>query len=182
MRSILRSRFPRTALALLSFLWIGLIFLQWSKALTASTQDYHYRGDIGRYLATITGGKGTLFLEPAGYIPYFSGLRTDDEIGLVSDRATWFMEHDPASWWFAYVAAQHPDYIVERAGFDRYTTLEGCTLTPDQQRWFNQHYRLLRRFHYVSAAYHPSPLLQKILAKGTIEDYLVFVRRDVGVP
>ena len=30
----------------------GLGFMQWTKALAGSTQGYHYRGDIGRYLAT----------------------------------------------------------------------------------------------------------------------------------
>jgi hypothetical protein len=173
-------RFRWAAITLLAVVWIGLAFMQWTKAFTASAQDYHYRGDIGRYLATVSRGRGTLFLEPAGLIPYYSGLRTDDEIGLVSDRATYFMEHDPPRWWFDYVSTQHPDYIVERASFDHYSTIEGYTLAPDQQRWFNAHYRLLRRFHYVPAAYHPSPVLQRILAMGPMEDYLVFERRDTG--
>jgi hypothetical protein len=181
-RGALRIRFRWTAVTLLAIVWIGLAFMQWTKAFTAATEDYHYRGDIGRYLGTVSRGRGTLFLEPAGLIPYFSGLRTDDEIGLVSDRATYFMEHDPARWWFDYVSTEHPEYIVERAIFDHYSTLEGYTLAPDQQRWFNAHYRLLRRFHYVPAAYHPSPVLQRILALGPIEDYLVFVRRDITAP
>ncbi len=179
-RGVLRMRFRWAAITLLAIVWIGLAFMQWTKAFTASAQDYHYRGDIGRYLATVSRGRGTLFLEPAGLIPYFSGLRTDDEIGLVSDRVTYFMEHDPPRWWFDYVSTQHPDYIVERASFDHYSTIEGYTLAPDQQRWFNQHYRLLRRFHYRPAAYHPSPVLQRILAMGPMEDYLVFERRDTG--
>lgn len=178
-RLLLRGRFRNTAAAVLAVLWIALIFLQWTKALAASTQDYHYRGDIGRYLATISHGRGTLFLEPAGLIPYFSGLRTDDEIGLVSQRVTGFMERDPDSWWFDYVSTVQPDYIVQRAGFDEYRTIEGFTLTPDQQQWFQQHYKLLRRVHYVPAAYHPSHFLQRILAFGPIEDYLIFGRRDL---
>jgi hypothetical protein len=177
-RIISRSRFRAAGVTLLAVVWMGLVFMQWTKALAASTQDYHYRGDIGRYLATISHGQGTLFLEPAGLIPYFSGLRTDDEIGLVSSRVTDYMQRDPGAWWFDYVAAEHPDYIVERQSFDQYRTIEGYTLTPDQQRWFAAHYQLLRRVHYVPATYHPSPLLQKILAMGPIEDYLIYGRRD----
>jgi hypothetical protein len=165
-------------MALLAVVCIGLMLMQWTKALAGSTQDYHYRGDIGRYLATISHGKGTLFLEPAGLIPYFSGLRTDDEIGLVSARVTDYMRRDPDAWWFDYVATQHPDYIVERQSFDQYRTIEGYTLTPDQQRWFEAHYQLLRRVHYEPATYHPSPLLQRILAMGPLEDYLIYGRRD----
>jgi hypothetical protein len=174
-----RSRFRAGAMTLLGVVWLGLVFMQWTKALAASTQDYHYRGDIGRYLATISHGHGTLFLEPAGLIPYFSGLRTDDEIGLVSPRVTEYTQRDPNAWWFDYVAAEHPDYIVERQSFDQYRTIEGYTLTPDQQRWFDAHYVLLRRVHYVPAAYHPSPFLQRILAMGPLEDYLIYGRRDV---
>jgi hypothetical protein len=177
-RIVSRSRFRVAGMALLAVVCIGLMLMQWTKALAGSTQDYHYRGDIGRYLATISHGKGTLFLEPAGLIPYFSGLRTDDEIGLVSARVTDYMRRDPDAWWFDYVATQHPDYIVERQSFDQYRTIEGYTLTPDQQRWFEAHYQLLRRVHYEPATYHPSPLLQRILAMGPLEDYLIYGRRD----
>jgi hypothetical protein len=179
-RIVVRTRFRAAAGALIAALWIALVFMQWSKALAASTQDYHYRGDIGRYLATISHGHGTVFLEPAGLIPYFSGLETDDEVGLVSERVTESMKRDPAGWWFDYVATARPDYIVERQSFDHYSTLEGYTLSPGQQQWFNAHYRLLRRAHYVPAAYHPSPVLQKILAMGPIEDYLIYGRRDIA--
>ncbi|HEY1963292.1 MAG TPA: hypothetical protein VGG59_00105 [Acidobacteriaceae bacterium] len=175
-----RGRFPAAGMTLLAVVWIGLIFMQWTKALAGSTQDYHYRGDIGRYLATISHSQGTLFLEPAGLIPYFSGLRTDDEIGLVSARVTEYMQRNPDAWWFDYVAAEQPDYIVERQSFDHYRTIEGYTLTPDQQRWFAAHYQLLRRVHYVPSAYHPSPFLQRILAMGPIEDYLIYGRRSAA--
>ena len=178
-RIVASSRFRAAGIALLAVVWMGLMFMQWTKALAGSTQDYHYRGDIGRYLATISHGQGTLFLEPAGLIPYFSGLHTDDEIGLVSERVTESMKRDPTGWWFDYVATEHPDYIVERQSFDHFTTIEGYTLTPDQQRWFTEHYRLLRRVRYVPSAYHPSPDLQRILAMGPIEDYLIYGRRDV---
>jgi hypothetical protein len=178
-RVVMRHHFQMVGAALLAVIWIGLIFMQWTKALVLSTEDYHYRGDIGRYLATISHGQGTLFLEPAGLIPYFSGLRTDDEVGLVSSRITDFMKQDPVAWWFDYVSAVRPDYIVQRQGFDHYRTFENYTLTPDQQRWFAAHYQLIRRVHYVPAAYHPSHLLQRILAMSPLEDHLVYERRDL---
>ena len=178
-RMVMRFRFRMVSAALLAIIWLGLIFMQWTKALAASTEDYHYRGDIGRYLASLSHGQGTLFLEPAGLIPYFSGLRTDDEVGLVSSRVTDFMKQDPVAWWFDYVAGVQPDYIVQRQSFDHYRTFENYTLTPDQQRWFAAHYQLIRRVHYVPATYHRSHLLQRILAMGPLEDYLIYQRRDL---
>jgi hypothetical protein len=88
------------------------------------------------------------------------------------------MERSPNTWWFDYVVAERPDYIVERQIFDHFNTIEGYTLTPGQQRWFTAHYRVLRRVHYVPAVYHPSPFLQRILALGPLEDYLIYGRRD----
>ena len=178
-RLVIPSTFRIAAAALLAIVWIALIFLQWTNALAASTQDYHYRGDIGRYLAAISHGHGTLFLEPAGIISYFSGLRADDETGFISPRVISFMERNPDGWWFDYVSAVQPDYIVQRASFDEYRTSEGYTLAPDQQSWFHQHYALLRRVHYAPAAYHPSPFLQKILPIAPMEDYLIFARRNL---
>ncbi|MGI8770390.1 MAG: hypothetical protein ACR2JE_03035 [Acidobacteriaceae bacterium] len=167
---------------LVAMVWTGLAGLQWARALAASTQDYHYRADIGRYLREISHGQGTLFLEPAGYIPYFSGLRTDDEVGLVSNRITHYMLRDPSDWWISYVEAERPDYIVQREGFAHFETFEGYTLTPSEQRWFQEHYRLLRRVHYNPSLYHPSPYLQRILALGPMSDYLIYERRDLPPP
>ncbi|HEX6494990.1 MAG TPA: hypothetical protein VF018_05870 [Acidobacteriaceae bacterium] len=178
-RIVTKLRFRMAGAALLALIGIGLIFMQWTKAFVAATEDYHYRGDIGRYLGAVSHGQGTLFLEPAGLIPYFSGLRTDDEVGLVSSRVTDFMKQDPVAWWFDYVAGVQPDYIVQRQSFDHYRTFENYTLTPDQQRWFAAHYRLIRRVHYVPATYHSSHLLQRILAMGPLENYLVYERRDL---
>jgi hypothetical protein len=177
--SVVRLRFA--GWALVAMVWLGLAGLQWTRSLAASTQDFHYRGDIGRYLGELSHGQGTLFLEPAGYIPYYAGLYTDDEVGLVSDRITSYMLKDPrpadGSWWIAYVEADKPDYIVQREGFAHFETFEGYTLTPDEQRWFSTHYRLLRRAHYEPWVYHPSPYLRKILALGPMPDYLVYERR-----
>jgi hypothetical protein len=178
-RLLMTGTFRIAGAALLAIIWIALIFLQWTNALATSARVYHYRGDIGRYLAAISHGRGTLFLEPAGIIPYLSGLSADDETAVVSPRIVGFMERNPDSWWFDYVSTAKPDYIVQRASFDEYRTAEDYTLTPDQQSWFQQHYKLLRRAHYAPATYHPSPFLQKILALAPIEDYLIFARRDL---
>lgn len=175
-------RWRRSVWIFVAVVWTGLAALQWARSLAASTQDYHYRADIGRYLHQISHGQGTLFLEPAGYIPYFSGLRTDDEVGLVSDRVTRYMRRDPADWWISYVEAEQPAYIVQRESFAHFETFEGYTLTPEQQQWFTAHYRLLRRVHYQPSIYHPSPYLKRILALGPMTDYLIYERRDLPAP
>ena len=157
-------------------LWTGLALVQWSRSLTASTQDYHYRADIGRYLHQLSHGRGRLFLEPAGYIPYFSGLATDDEVGLVSPCILHFMQKDPAAWWMAYVETEQPTYIVQREAFDHFETFEGYTLSPEEQRWFKEHYMLLRRTHYDPLQYHNSTVSAWVLRHGAMPDYLIYER------
>lgn len=164
-------------ISLTGVLWLSFAGIQWARSLAASTQDFHYRADIGRFLQDVAHGRGRLFLEPAGYIPYYSGLWTADEVGLVAPDVTPYIQHDRGHWWIDYVKDRRPDYIVERESFAHYQTFDGQTLTPAQQAWFNGHYRLIRRTSYNPALYHPSPILQRILRMGPMPDYLVFEKR-----
>ena len=171
-----RSRYPQLAWTLICILWIGLAMLQAARSLTEATQDFHYRADIGRYLQGVSHGQGTLFLEPAGYIPFYSGLKTDDEVGLVSDRVLHYMKQDPSNWWIGYVRAENPTYIVQRESFEHYQIFNGSTLSQEDQKWFASHYLLVRRTRYDPQLYHQSPLLLKILKLGPMPDYLVYER------
>ena len=173
-----RSAHPRLVWICVGGLWVMLGCVQWSRSLTASTQDFHYRADIGRYLQQVSHGSGRLYLEPAGYIPYFSGLATDDEVGLVSGRVLQFMESYPGSWWIHYVEAEQPTYIVQRETFIHFETFEGETLSAAEQQWFQLHYHLLRRTHYEPTRYHDSKVAAWILKHGAMPDYLVYERNQ----
>ncbi len=176
-RLLARQRFRVAAGCAAAIVWAALGAMQWTKAFANATEDYHFRGDVGRYLGEVSHHQGALFLEPAGLIPYYSGLNTVDEVGLVSPSITRYMQRDPVGWWFDYVAAERPDYIVQRQSFEHYQIFQNYTLTPAQQQWFNSHYVLIRRTHYAPAAYHSSPMLRRIFALSPMEDYLVYQRR-----
>jgi hypothetical protein len=165
----------RTAAAAFSIVWLGLFLSQLVHSVRGGTEEFHYRGDVGRFLAQISGGKGTLFLEPAGYIGFYSGLRTQDEVGLVSPGIFDYMRRYPNDWWFEYVQQQRPDYLVQRESFDNFVTYQGYHLTPLQQVWFQQHYVLLRHFHYQPAIYYRSKLLKTLLRDPVFStEYLVY--------
>lgn len=55
---------------------------------------------------------GSILLEPAGIIPYYTGLYTYDEVGLVNKRVNVEMEKDGRLWWYHTVEKYHPDFIV----------------------------------------------------------------------
>jgi hypothetical protein len=144
------------------------------------TQEYHYRADVGRYLADVSHGKGTLLLEPAGYIPFFSHLHTQDEVGLVSDNILKYMKAYPASWWIEYVKNERPTYIVQRDSFKEYVTYQGYALSPSDVKWFQQHYQLLATRSYNPDAYFHNRMLRKVLTHSwTLPEYLVYESRQV---
>jgi hypothetical protein len=156
----------RSVLITVGILWFAFASVQWARSLEASTQDFHYRADIGRYLHDVSKRRGTLFLEPAGYIPYYSGLPTTDEVGLVSPEISAYIQRDRSRWWIQFVKDKLPTYIVQRESFAHFQTLDGQTLSPQEERWFISHYELIRTTHYDPVLYHHSALLRSILRLG----------------
>jgi arabinofuranosyltransferase len=70
----------------------------------------------GLELKRISGGHGTVLLEPLGHIGYISGLTVYDEVGLVSPLVARRRAGGPG-WYTDVVARLHPDYLVVRDGF-----------------------------------------------------------------
>jgi hypothetical protein len=148
--------------------------LQYFTSLNTGTQEYHYRGDVGRFLGERSHHMGTLFLEPAGLIPFYSDLKTTDEIGLVSDDILIYRLRYRNDWWIRYVENEKPTFIVQRDSFRHFTTYEGYTLTPSEIAWFENHYVKIGDFHYNPAAYYNNYLMLKLLSHGSHADYPVF--------
>jgi hypothetical protein len=160
-----------SGLAVVLVLFDGLTLVT---SLNTGTQEFHYRGDVGRYLGERSHHQGTLFLEPAGVIPFFSEIKTVDEVGLVADDVLKYMAKFPEKWWIRYVQEQQPTYIVQRGAFLRYTNYQGYTLTAEEVSWFDAHYTRIRAFHYDPALYFYSPWMVRILSHGFHQDYLVY--------
>jgi hypothetical protein len=49
------------------------------------------------------------FIEPAGYVPYFSGLKTIDEVGLVDKQIQEEIKKDKANYWINTVKKENPN-------------------------------------------------------------------------
>jgi hypothetical protein len=176
------SRFIRwTTIVAVALLWTTLAALRWSVSLNDGTQLYHYRADVGRWLHQQANPSDTLFLEPAGYIPYFANLPTTDEVGLASPEILDFKQRYPDDWWFEFVQQRQPVWLVERADMRHYETYQHQHLTPPQISWFNQHYALVRAFHYDPAQYMHSAWELRMLQHGTHADFLMYRRRESSV-
>jgi hypothetical protein len=147
---------------------------QWAYAYNWGTKEYAYRGSVGRYLAETAQPGDTLFLEPAGYIPYYSGLKTYDEVGLVSPLVVDYREAYKRRWWMEFVQDATPDWIVQRGHFRNYVTYQGYKLDDRERKWFLRNYELVKEFRYQVTDYASNPILVKLLSLGEADDYLVF--------
>jgi hypothetical protein len=78
-------------------------------------QEAQYRAAVGRFIASVAEPGDTLFLEPAGYIPYYAGLKTWDTVGLVSPEILDYRGRGDSAWWIDFVRDKRPTWIVERS-------------------------------------------------------------------
>ena len=53
-----------------------------------------------------------ILLEPAGYIPYFSGLKAIDEVGLVDKEIQTEIKKDKANYWKNTVEKRKPKVFI----------------------------------------------------------------------
>ena len=180
-RAILASR-PRARVALLLVLaiaWIGMDSMQWLVSRNIGLQEYQYRAGIGRWLHSVAKPADTLELEPAGYIPFYAGLHTYDEIGLISPTIVQYRTRYRGDWWMRFLRQKRPVWLVERENAPRHITVDGVLLSPQDAHWFDTHYTLVRHFHYSAANYLHPGLLLRLMKNGATSDYYVY--RSTGL-
>jgi len=137
-----------------------------------------YRTNIGKYLSRISKSGDVLFLEPAGYIPYYSGLKTVDEIGLTSPIVLKYKKQSPQKWWINCVVKERPMFLVQRENFVNYCTDQGYKLTANEIVWFNRNYNIIKQFRYTPEEYTHNLFLLRLLRLSSTHDYYVFKLRE----
>jgi hypothetical protein len=98
---------------------IPLFCYQLIHSIATGNGEWNYRREIGIYMDKIEPDKSQqIFLEPAGYIPYFSGLRTIDQVGLVERKHLNQIIKDAKCADFNTFAEQKPKYILYLEKFE----------------------------------------------------------------
>jgi len=165
----------RLAAAAVAIAWFGVYAIFWVLALNGEMGEYHYRGDIGRYIHKIAAPNDTLLLEPAGYIPFYAGIYTTDEIGLVSDKVLDYRYRYGGHWYIPYLKEQRPTFVLEPH--------DGTvSVSPEEWNWFLAHYEQVAGFHYNPMNYSQPRVLLRLtkLARSSASDYQVY--RSNGRP
>jgi hypothetical protein len=168
------SKVARAGYVLAGLVIAAGILAQWVYSYSWGIKEYAYRGGIGKQLAELAHEGDTLFLEPAGYIPFYSGLYTYDEAGLGSPLVMHYRNLYKTPWWMRFVEQVKPDWIVQRAQFATFTTYQGYTLTQEERGWFLENYHLEIIESYRPLDYTSNPLLLRFLEMGTADDYYIY--------
>ncbi len=104
----------------------------------------------------------------------YSGLKTYDEVGLVSPLVVHYRDVYRSRWWMEFVQDATPDWIVQRGHFREYVTYQGYQLDDNERKWFLKHYELAKEFQYQMEDFTGNPVLLSLLTLGEADDYLVF--------
>lgn len=139
-------------------------------------QESGFRASIGTDIKNRAAAADTLFLEPAGYIPYFAEIETWDTIGLASPRVLPYRQDiTNENWWFDFIQGEKPTFILERKPIhDGGAADGGYILNTSEQDWFNQAYALQNHYQYDEYLSINRGLFTPLLKLGSHSDYYLY--------
>ena len=160
------------------FWWISLLLIfyilpmaafQTVHSIATGNGEWNYRRSIGLFLKDYEKDKNQyILLEPAGYIPYFSGLKAIDEVGLVDKEIQTEIKKDKANYWKNTVEKRKPKYLL--APKNLFEGKDGS--------FYQENYRLLKEFRIKNHLNSDNKILEKIYRlKPSGTDYNLYERK-----
>ena len=160
------------------FWWISLLVIfyilpmaafQTVHSIATGNGEWNYRRSIGLFLKDYEKDKNQyILLEPAGYIPYFSGLKAIDEVGLVDKEIQAEIKKDKANYWKNTVEKRKPKYLL--APKNLFEGKDGS--------FYQENYRLLKEFRIKNHLNSDNKILEKIYRlKPSGTDYNLYERK-----
>jgi len=153
---------------LVVFYIVPMLAFQTIHAIATGNGEWNYRRGIGLFLDTFEKDKSQwILLEPAGYIPYFSGLKTIDEVGLVDKQIQTEVKKDKAHYWINTVKNRKPKYLLSYKNL-----FEGSDAA-----YYQAHYKLMKEFRIKDNLKSDNRILEKIYhLKPSGTDYNLYIR------
>ena len=160
------------------FWWISLLVIfyilpmatfQTVHSIATGNGEWNYRRSIGLFLKDYEKDKNQyILLEPAGYIPYFSGLKAIDEVGLVDKEIQAEIKKDKANYWKNTIEKRKPKYLL--APKNLFEGKDGS--------FYQENYRLLKEFRIKNHLNSDNKILEKIYRlKPSGTDYNLYERK-----
>ena len=158
--------------------WISLLIIfyilpmaafQTIHSIATGNGEWNYRRSIGLFLKDYEKDKNQyILLEPAGYIPYFSGLKAIDEVGLVDKEIQAEIKKDKANYWKNTVEKRKPKYLL--APKNLFEGKDGS--------FYQENYKLLKEFRIKNHLNSDNKILEKIYRlKPSGTDYNLYERK-----
>ncbi|GAB1346937.1 hypothetical protein [Cloacibacterium normanense] len=158
--------------------WISLLVIfyilpmaafQTIHSIATGNGEWNYRRSIGLFLKDYEKDKNQyILLEPAGYIPYFSGLKAIDEVGLVDKEIQAEIKKDKANYWKNTVEKRKPKYLL--APKNLFEGKDGS--------FYQENYQLLKEFRIKNHLNSDNKILEKIYRlKPSGTDYNLYERK-----
>lgn len=169
----------KTVFSGVCLLFIGLYGFQLVQSYTIGYMEERQRMQIAADLnSDKVSIKQSILLEPAGIIPFFTGMYTYDEVGLVNERINDEMLKDEKYWWISSVNRFQPDYILtieNKAG-------EENSLYPipaEKRGAFNESYVLVKTYPIAKIHDNAPTVLRWIYGIRPIgKDYYLYKKRN----
>ena len=160
------------------FWWISLLLIfyiipmsafQTVHSIATGNGEWNYRRSIGLFLKDYEKDKNQyILLEPAGYIPYFSGLKAIDEVGLVDKEIQTEIKKDKSNYWKNTVEKRKPKYLL--APKNLFEGKDGS--------FYQENYRLLKEFRIKNHLNSDNKIIEKIYRlKPSGTDYNLYERK-----
>ncbi|SDE24400.1 hypothetical protein [Riemerella columbipharyngis] len=151
----------------LLFYVLPMLLFQMVHSIATGNGEWNYRREIGLFLGKYEKDKNQwIFLEPAGFVPYYSGLRTIDEVGLVDKGVQQEMIKDKKDYWFNTVKDRKPKYIL---------VYRDLYQDPKHAEYYQEHYKLIKEFRvkdHLSSPYKIIETIYKLKPSGS--DYNLY--------
>jgi len=150
------------------FYILPMLAFQTIHSIATGNGEWNYRRTIGLFLNTYEKDKNQwILLEPAGYVPYFSGLKTIDEVGLVDKQIQEEAIKDKKHYWINTVEKRKPKYLLS------YNNL----FKGEDAEYYQIHYKLLKEFRVKDHLKSNNKILEKIyILKPSGTDYNLYER------
>lgn len=154
--------------SLLIFYILPMTAFQSIHSIATGNGEWNYRRSIGLFLNQYEKDKNQwILLEPAGYVPYFSGLKTIDEVGLVDKQIQEEIKKDKSNYWLNTVKNRSPKYLLSNKDL-----FEGKNAD-----YYKSEYKLLKEFRIKNHMESENRVLEKIYKlKPSGTDYNLYER------
>ena len=149
-------------LACASLVLLAMAVSREAVSITAGAECQFMSG-IGTYIKEIAQPTDTLFLEPAGNIPFYAGIKTYEEVGLSTFNVVGYRLKYGPQWWIRFLQFEKPTFLFERSQIETYSNSWGYTMTDDEKAWFDRNYELVKKFEFKRSDYATSALARSVL-------------------